>query len=65
MVLTGSKLNKLANASIILAEQEFLFYKKKQTLIMLTHSPERIFRIRNIRLLEEANAYILPQTADG
>ena len=26
-------------------------------------SAERIFRIRNIRLLEEANVYILPQTA--
>ena len=33
------------------------------TLIMLARSPERIFKIRNIRLLEEANAYTLPQTA--
>ena len=30
---------------------------------MLARPPERIFRIGNIRLLEEANAYILPQTA--
>ena len=40
------------------------FYKKNIiTLIMLARSPERIFRIGIIRLLEEANAYILPQTA--
>ena len=31
-------------------------------IIMLARSPERIFRIGNMRLLEEANAYILPQT---
>ena len=30
---------------------------------MLAISPEKIFRIRNIRFIEEANAYILPQTA--
>ena len=41
-----------------------LYLKKKIiTLIMLARSPESIFRIRNIRLLEEANAYILPQAA--
>ena len=40
-----------------------LFYNKKIiTLIMLARSPERIFRIGNIKLLEEANAYIFPQT---
>ena len=33
--------------------------KKIITLTMLARSPERIFRIENIRLLEEANAYIL------
>ena len=44
--------------------KNFFFIKIKIiTLIMLTRSPEKIFRIRNIRLLEEANAYILPQTA--
>ena len=54
----------LANASIIEAEQEFFFLKKKIiTLIMLARSPERNFRIGNIILLEEANTYILPQTA--
>ena len=29
------------------------------TLIILARSPERILRIRNIRFLEEANAYIV------
>ena len=33
------------------------------TLTMLARSTEKIFRIGNIRFLEEANAYILPQTA--
>ena len=43
--------------------KNFFLYKKIITLIMLARPPERIFRIGNIRLLEEANAYILPQTA--
>ena len=30
---------------------------------MLTRSSERIFKIWNIRLLEEANAHILPQAS--
>ena len=30
---------------------------------MLARSPERIFRIGNIRLPEEANPYILPKAA--
>ena len=32
-------------------------------IIMLARSPENIFRIKNLRVLEEANPYILPQTA--
>ena len=45
--------------------KNFFFIKKKIIIIiMLARSPERISRIGNIRLLEEANAYILPQTAD-
>jgi len=43
--------------------KNFFFIKKKLTLIMLARSPERIFRIGNIRITEETNAYILPQTA--
>ena len=41
------------------------FFNKKIiiTRIMLARSPESIFRIGNKILLEEANAYILPQTA--
>ena len=41
----------------------FFYEKKIITLIMLARSPEKIFRIGNIRLLEEANAYILLLTA--
>ena len=43
--------------------KNFFYIKKIITQIMLARSPEKIFRIRNIRLLEVANAYILPQTA--
>ena len=40
-----------------------LYKKKIKTLIMFALYPERIFRIGNMKFLEEANAYILPQTA--
>ena len=41
------------------------FFSKKLiiTLTMLARSPEKILTIGKIRLLEKANAYILPQTA--
>ena len=43
--------------------KNLFFIKNKLTLIMLARSPERNFRIGNIRLIKETNAYILPQTA--
>ena len=35
---------------------------RKSTIFTLARFSERIFEIRNKRLLEGANAYILPQT---
>ena len=43
--------------------KNFFLYKKIITLIMLARSPEKIFIIRNKKILEKANAYILTQTA--